>query len=146
MAVGGVLATVAGSLGASIAGGTAAVWLTPVVLVGLALVVASAMSRRLVSRGRRALAQPSQELELRTWPYRSIRAPVRNRLLVTFDRPGSTDRTPVAEVTASWATPGAASSPAQSARVFGALHQGAVLLAVARDGSCFLGRVVRSRS
>lgn len=142
----GVAATVAGVIAATTLGGSAAGWLVAVVVLGLGLIVGSVVGARSLREARRLVVGPAQEMELRTWPYRSVRALGNNRVLVTLDRQGSVDRTPLAEFKASWFTPDSAEAPQRSALVYGSLARGATLLAVAADGSCYTGRVIRTRA
>ena len=84
-------------------------------------------------------------MELSTWPYRTVRSPYKNRVLVTVDVPGSEDRTPLAEFKPIWYTPGSVNAPTRPADVYGTISQGRTLFAVAEDGSCYLGRVRNTR-
>lgn len=142
----GVAVTIAGLVAATTVEGGAAAWSAVVVVVGLVVIVGSSAGVLSLREARRLLHGPSQQMDLRSWPYRSIRSPRNNRVLVTLDLPGSSNRTPLAEFTSSWFTPGAAEAPGRLAQVFGSLSKGRVVLAVADDGSCFIGRVVRTRA
>lgn len=141
----GAAMTGAGVVAGIALGSSSAGWLVLLAAVGLALIAGSVVGARALGAARRLIVGPAQEMELSTWPYRSARAAGSNRVLVTLDRQGSVGRTPLAEFTASWFTPGSAEAPPRSALVYGSLARGTTALAVAADGSCFTGRVVRTR-
>ncbi len=146
MAAGGLAAAVAGIAGVAAVRGGTSVAFAALVVVGAAVLAASLAGLRTLRAARALVGTPAQVMDLRTWPYRSMRATRDNRVLVTLDRPGSINRTPLAEFRASWFTPGSAESPRRSAEVFGALVRGATVFAVADDGTCFIGRVTRTRT
>lgn len=148
MAMSGGGGIVVGVLGAVLIGtGPGVAWLVVLAAVGLLLVLAARAGTSLRQDALTLVGGPFQKMDLTTWPYRTIRSPVRNRLLVTLDVPGSIDRTPLAELKPVWYTPGksAANASARSANVYGSLDKGRTVLAVADDGSCYLGRVSRTR-
>lgn len=146
MGVGGAGAIVAGIGGlAAAGGGPAAVWLGALAVIGLVLLWASQRAMRLL-REARSLPSTSHQMDLITWPYRGVRSLVKNQVIVTLDVPGSKERTPLAEFKADWHSPGRLDVPSQPAQVFGTLNRGQTVLAVADDGSCFLGRVRMTRT
>lgn len=141
----GLVAVSAGVAVAMVAGGGATTLTTVLLIVGVGLIVGSVTGLRCLREARGVVTGSAQLMELRSWPYRSIRAPANNRVLVTLDHPGSINRTPLAEFKARWFTPGAGESAERASRVYGSLSRGHTVLAVADDGSCFAGRVTRIR-
>jgi hypothetical protein len=147
MAAGGTAAIAVGVVGAVLVGSGAGVgWLVGLAIVGAAIVLGSRAGAPLLREARMLVPGPSAKMELTTWPYRTIRSPVNNRVLVTIDIPGSVDRTPLAEFKPVWYTPGTANHPTRAAEVYGAIGKGRTVLAVAEDGSCYVGRIRRIRS
>lgn len=141
MTIGGAALAVAGVTGLTLAGGgSTAVWLGGAVVLGLVLMWAAQRGQRMV-REARSLSQAAQRLQLVTWVSRGPRSLTANQVMVTLDVPGSTQRTPLAELKADWHSPGRLDVPSQPAAVFGTLSRGRTVLAVTDDGSCFLGRV-----
>lgn len=147
MAVGGIAAVAVGVIGIVVLGGGAgAASLGVLVLLGLLLVGGAGAGASTLREGRQLLAGSPVRMDLSTWPYRTIRSPMVNRVLVTLDVPGSTNRTPLAEFKPVWYTPGSVNGPTRTADVFGRIERGQPVLAVAEDGSCYLGRVSRVRA
>lgn len=146
MGVGAVAAIAAGTVGLVVAGGGAvAGWLGGLVVVGVVFAWASNRGMRLL-REARSLPSTPQEMDLITWPYRGLRSPANNQVIVTLDAPGSKERTPLAEFKADWHSPGRLDIPTQTAQIFGTISRGQTVLALAEDGSCFLGRIRRTRA
>jgi hypothetical protein len=146
MGVGGVAAIAAGTAGCvAVSGGAAAIWFGALGVIGLVLIWAWQRGTRL-SREARSLSNTPQQMELITWPYRGVRSLVNNEVIVTLDTPGSKERTPLAEFKADWHSPGRLDIPSQTAQVFGTISRGQTVLALAEDGSCFLGRIRVTRA
>lgn len=142
MVIGGVAAIGAGVAGlVTFGGGGSSVWFGGLALLGLLVALGATAGASMVNDVETIAAGPSAKMELTTWPYRTGRSPVNNRVRVTLDAPGSVQRTPVAEFKAVWYTPGTADRPTRLADVFGNLDIGQTVLAVAEDRSCYLGRV-----
>ena len=146
MAAGGLAAIVAGVIGIAIfQSSTGAVWLGALSLLGFLLVLGSRAGASMSKEGHLLLNGPPAKMDLTTWPYATTRSPVANRVRVTLDVPGSDERTPLAEFKAVWYTPGSANKRTRSADVYGSVDHGRTVLAIAEDGSCYLGRVSRVR-
>lgn len=146
MAAGGTAVLVIGVIGAVVVGsGAGVVWLAGLAVLGALFALGSRAGAPLLKDARKLVLGPSTQLELTTWPYRTARSAVNNRVLVTIDRPGSADRTPMAEFKSVWSTPGTADRPARAADVYGDIVKGRTVLAVVDDGSCYLGRIRQAR-
>lgn len=146
MAAGGMAALVVGVIGAVVVGsGAGVVWLVGLAILGALIALGSRAGAPLLREARQLVLGPSAKMELTTWPYRTGRSPVNNRVLVTIDRPGSVDRTPLAEFKSIWSTPGTANRLTRSAEVYGDIERGRTVLAVVDDGSCYLGRIRQTR-
>lgn len=146
MAIGGLAAMGVGAAGIAVSPGGTGAGLGVLVLFGLFLVLGAGAGASMLREGELLTSSgPAVQMDLMTWPYRTVRSPVKNRVLVTLDVPGSTERTPLAEFKPIWYTPGSVNEPTRSAEVFGTIERGRTLLAVAEDGSCYLGRVSRVR-
>ena len=142
MVIAGIAAIGAGVAGIVIfGGGGSSVWFGGLALLGLLVAFGATAGASMVKDVKTVAAGPSAKMELTTWPYRTAKSPVNNRVRVTLDVPGNVQRTPVAEFKAVWYTPGTADRPTRLADVFGTLDLGETVLAVADDGSCYLGRV-----
>lgn len=120
------------------------IWMGALVLVGALLVLGTIPGRRLLRDIAPALSSSSRTMELQTWGYRTVRAPVVNRVLATLDDVGSTNRVPKFEVNATWFTPGIATAPHGDAIVYGGRVKGEALLAVGAQGA-ILGRIRKVR-
>lgn len=146
----GLLALVVGGIGLADAVGGLAELFLGLAAGGLLLLASAAVQYRLLRDARHLLDAVPQTMQLFTWPYRSIRSPVDNRVLVTLDLPGSVERTPLAEFTALGSRSGRTAgrsqdeSPGWPAQVFGELRRGQAVLVIADDGSCFMGRISRT--
>jgi hypothetical protein len=145
MAAVGAVALAVGVIGTAESTGGAAVWLAAVAVVGGLLVAGSRAGAGMLREARVLAAGTPRSLELMSWPYRTIRSPVNNRLLVTLDVPGSHERAPLAEFTAMWHSPEGAGTPARPASTYGSLSVGRTVFAIDDAGRCYLGRITRSR-
>ena len=142
MAMGGLAAIAAGVTGIAITGsGSSSVWLGGLAVFGLLVALGAGAGASMLKDVNRVASGSSVKMELTTWPYRTVKSPVNNRVQVTLDIPGNVQRTPVAEFKAVWYTPGTADKPTRLADVFGTIDKGETVLAVVEDGSCYLGRI-----
>jgi len=146
MLLGGVAATVIGVLGAVFVGeGSSLVWLALLAFLGIMFAAGSRVGSSVLSQAKALVAEPGVQMELSVWPYRAGRSLHRtNRVLVTLDEPGSTERSPLGELKPLWSTP-AASTATRLADVYGSMSEGQVVLVAALDGSCYLGRLHKLR-
>jgi hypothetical protein len=146
MGVAGIAAVAAGLAGfVAVGGGAAAVWLAVLVVVGGLLIWGWHRGMSLLGEAR-SLPDAPKRLDLVTWPYRGVRSPINNQVLVSLDTPGSAERAPLADFKADWHSQGRLDIPSQPAQVFGTISRGQTVLALADDGSCFLGRVRTTRA
>lgn len=143
MVIGGGVAIAAGVVGIVVfGGGSSSVWFGGLAFLGLGLALGSRAGASMVKDMKSVTTGSPAKMELTTYADRTTgRALVNNRVRVTLDIPGNVQRLPAAEFRAVWYTPGTAERPTRLADVFGTLDDGQTVLAVAEDGSCYLGRV-----
>lgn len=86
MAIGGVVAIAAGVTGIAITGGgSSSVWLGGLAVFGLIVTLGAGAGASMLKDVKRVAGGSSVKMELTTWPYRTVKSPLNNRVQVTLD-------------------------------------------------------------
>jgi len=146
MSTGGLALMVPGLLGLQLAARSLAVWFAGLTLLGVFLVAGAFAGAGMLRQARDLLGTRPREMELVTWPLKSSgRSLLNNHARVALDTPGSREPTPLAEFRAVWLPPGSIESTPRAARVFGTFEHRQTVFAITAEGSCYLGRIARTR-